>query len=144
MDSAVERRAAIILPRSSRPIRAADESNGSADGTWPNLTGHVKPHDYRHAHATVLDNSDVKKVLAMDRRGHAMPGMDAVYVHVTDDMRQHLCDVLEELWRSGSQSVTRLPPLGGPDPGRDPALPCTGEQRLAGVLTLTTQRGPFP
>jgi hypothetical protein len=43
----------------------------------------------------------VKKVLAMDRRGHAMAGMDAVYVHVTDDMRQHLCDVLEELWRSG-------------------------------------------
>jgi integrase len=87
----------IPIRKGNRKHKAAD----LADGTWPNLTGHVKPHDYRHTHATVLENSDVKKVLAMDRRGHAMAGMDAVYVHVTDDMRQHLCDVLEELWRNG-------------------------------------------
>jgi hypothetical protein len=36
----------------------------------------------------------------MDRRGHAMPGMDAIYNHVTPEMRQHLCNVLEELWQS--------------------------------------------
>lgn len=35
----------------------------------------------------------------MDRRGHAMPGMDAVYNHITMAMRQRLCDVLEQLWR---------------------------------------------
>jgi hypothetical protein len=35
----------------------------------------------------------------MDRRGHAMPGMDAVYNHITTEMRQRLCDVLESLWR---------------------------------------------
>jgi hypothetical protein len=35
----------------------------------------------------------------MDRRGHAMQGMDRVYTHVTTEMRQELCDVLEELWR---------------------------------------------
>jgi hypothetical protein len=35
----------------------------------------------------------------MDRRGHAMHGMDAVYVHPTHEMRQRLCAVLEELWR---------------------------------------------
>jgi hypothetical protein len=29
-----------------------------------------------------------------------MPGMDAVYNHVTPDMRRHLCDVLEDLWRT--------------------------------------------
>ena len=27
-----------------------------------------------------------------------MPGMDAVYNHITAEMRQHLCDVLEDLW----------------------------------------------
>lgn len=27
-----------------------------------------------------------------------MSGMDAVYNHITPDMRQHLCDVLENLW----------------------------------------------
>jgi hypothetical protein len=35
----------------------------------------------------------------MDRRGHAMPGMDAIYTHVTREMRQRLCDALEQLWR---------------------------------------------
>ena len=35
----------------------------------------------------------------MDRRGHALQGMDRVYMHVTRQMRQRLCDVLEELWQ---------------------------------------------
>jgi hypothetical protein len=39
------------------------------------------------------------KVIQMDRRGHAMPGMDRIYTHVTLEMRQRLCDVLEEFWR---------------------------------------------
>jgi|HubBroStandDraft_5_1064220.scaffolds.fasta_scaffold372901_2 hypothetical protein len=30
----------------------------------------------------------------MDRRGHALSGMDATYIHVTDDMRHKLCDYL--------------------------------------------------
>jgi hypothetical protein len=34
--------------------------------------------------------SDVPKVLQMDRRGHAMPRMDSVYVHPTDEMRQRM------------------------------------------------------
>jgi hypothetical protein len=41
----------------------------------------------------------VSKVIQMDRRGHAMQGMDRVYMHVTLEMRQCLCDILEELWR---------------------------------------------
>jgi hypothetical protein len=36
----------------------------------------------------------------MDRRGHAMQGMDRVYMHVTPEMRQRLCDVLEDLWQA--------------------------------------------
>jgi len=28
-----------------------------------------------------------------------MRGMDAVYVHPSDEMRQRLCDVLERLWQ---------------------------------------------
>ncbi|HUC24280.1 MAG TPA: hypothetical protein VMA73_16345 [Streptosporangiaceae bacterium] len=46
----------------------------------------------------------------MDRRDHAMAGMDAVYVHVTDDMRQHLCDVLEDLCRSGIAERYQIAP----------------------------------
>lgn len=85
------------------PIRQGNRKNSAADlsdGTWPNLTGKFKPHDDRHTHATWLDAAHLNKVLQMDRRGHAMAGMDAVYHHVTTEMRQQLCDVLEQLWRS--------------------------------------------
>jgi integrase len=85
----------IPIRHGNRKVKAAD----LADGTWPNLTGKFKPHDDRHTHATWLDAANLNKVLQMDRRGHAMPGMDAVYNHVTLEMRQQLCDVLEQLWQ---------------------------------------------
>lgn len=84
------------------PIRRGNRRNKAADlaqGIWPNLTGKFKPHDYRHSHATWLDTAGVSKVIQMDRRGHAMQGMDRVYMHVTPEMRQRLCDVLEGLWQ---------------------------------------------
>jgi len=84
------------------PIRKGNRKTKAADlaaGTWPNLTGKFRPHDDRHTHATWLDAAEVSKVIQMDRRGHAMQGMDRVYMHVTPEMRQRLCDVLERLWR---------------------------------------------
>jgi integrase len=85
----------IPIRQGNRKATAAD----MAEATWPNLTGKFKPHDDRHTHATWLDNADLHKVMQMDRRGHAMPGMDAIYTHVTPEMRQRLCDALEQLWR---------------------------------------------
>lgn len=85
------------------PIRKGNRKHKAADlaaGTWPDLVGKFKPHDDRHTHSTWLDASDIHKVLQMDRRGHAMPGMDSVYVHPTLEMRQRLCDVLEQLWHT--------------------------------------------
>jgi integrase len=85
------------------PIRKGNRKTKAADiaeDTWPNLTGKFKPHDDRHTHATWLDAADLHKVIQMERRGHAMPGMDAVYNHITPEMRQRLCDVLESLWRT--------------------------------------------
>lgn len=82
------------IRKGNRKYKAAD----MADGTWPNLTGKFKPHDDRHTHSTWLDNSEVNKVLQMERRGHAMRGMDSVYLHVTDAMRRRLCDILQQLW----------------------------------------------
>lgn len=54
----------------------------------------------------------------MDRRGHALQGMDQVYMHVTRQMHQHLCDVLEQLWYEPSPNgmnidpCSRVPPAG--------------------------------
>jgi gamma-glutamyl:cysteine ligase YbdK (ATP-grasp superfamily) len=39
-----------------------------------------------------------------------MPGMDAVYTHVTAEMRQHLCDVLEQLWQAAVAQRHALAP----------------------------------
>jgi hypothetical protein len=39
-------------------------------------------------------------VLQIHRRGHAMSGMDAAYIHPTDEMRDHLCDYLQGLWET--------------------------------------------
>ena len=90
----------IPIRKGNRRAKAAD----LAEATWPDLIGKFKPHDDRHTHATWLDAANLNKVIQMDRRGHAMPGMDAVYNHITPEMRQHLCDVLEGLW---DQAVAR-------------------------------------
>ena len=55
-------------------------------------------------------DSNVSKVLQMERRGHAMPGMDAVYVHPTPEMRQQLCDYLQQLWQQGIAERYKLAP----------------------------------
>jgi hypothetical protein len=52
----------------------------------------------------------VHKVLQMERRVHAMRGMDAVYLHVTDEMRQQLCGVLEQLWQGAVAQRYELAP----------------------------------
>lgn len=93
------------------PIRKGNRKNKAADladAVWPNLTGKFRPHDDRHTHATWLDAAALNKVVQMDRRGHAMPGMDAVYNHITLEMRQRLCDVLENLWRGALAERYRL------------------------------------
>jgi integrase len=95
------------------PIRKGNRKNKAADmaeGTWPNLLGKFKPHDDRHTHSTWLDVSSVPKVLQMDRRGHAMSGMDAVYVHPTPEMRQQLCDYLQQLWQQAVAERYKLAP----------------------------------
>jgi integrase len=96
----------IPIRKGNWKTRAADV----ADGTWPNLIGKFRPHDDRHTHATWLDAADLHKVIQMDRRGHAMPGMDAVYNHITLAMRQRLCDVLEQLWRDAVAQRYKLTP----------------------------------
>ena len=96
----------IPITKGNKKHKAAD----LAEATWPNLVGHFKPHDDRHTHATWLDSANLNKVIQMDRRGHAMPGMDAVYNHVTPDMRQRLCDALETLWQTAVAERRQITP----------------------------------
>jgi hypothetical protein len=93
-------------PPGHRRNKAAD----LADGTWPTLVGKFKPHDYRHSHATWLDAANLSKVIQMDRRGHTLQGMDRVYVHVTRQMRERFCEVLEELWQDALAERYKINP----------------------------------
>jgi integrase len=123
----------IPIRKGNKKVRAAD----IADGTWPNLLGHFKPHDDRHTHSTWLDDSGVSKVAQMDRRGHAMQGMDSVYIHVTDDMRRQLCNYLERLWHQGIAERYKLAPRSAV-PLLDQAL--TAHARKQQTETSTQQR----
>jgi len=96
----------IPIRKGNRKTKAAD----LAEGTWPNLLGKFKPHDDRHTQSTWLDLSGLPKVIQMDRRGHAMQGMDSVYLHVTEEMREMLCDYLEGLWKHGIAERYALAP----------------------------------
>jgi len=84
----------------------------------------------------------------MDRRGHAMPGMDAVYNHITMAMRQRLCDVLEQLWRDAVVQRYELVPRsavpllnqilddhGTGRPGLPAECPVRGLPALTGFLS---------
>jgi integrase len=78
-----------------------------ADSTWPNLTGKFRPHDFRHTHATWLEDVGLSKVIQMDRRGHAMSGMDRVYTHVTGEMRDRPCTHSRTSGATLSESAAR-------------------------------------
>jgi hypothetical protein len=108
--------------------------------------------------------SDLPKVIQMDRRGHVMQGMDATYIHVTDEMRQRLCDYLEQLWHKGIAERHALAPRSAvpilddiliaheknlqaePQPTaqseRTPAAGRTDAAQVPDVLTSTTTASP--
>jgi hypothetical protein len=46
----------------------------------------------------------------MDRRSHALQGMDRVYMQVTRQMRERLCAVLEELWQDALAERCKMSP----------------------------------
>lgn len=68
-------------------------------------------HDLRHTHKTALAEAGIEPVARDERLGHATPGMDGVYIHVTEPMRARILVAVEEWWAtSGARSTpTGLP-----------------------------------
>ena len=96
-----------IPVRSTRKTKAAD----SADGAWEPLHAHVWPHLFRHAHDTWLNDAGVHELMRKDRIGHAMPGMDGTYLHVTPQSRRDCCEALEALFWDAVSSVGHESPV---------------------------------
>jgi hypothetical protein len=74
-------------------------------GRPPILAGGVF-HGLQHFHKPALDEADPPPVLLHERMRHRMPGIQGVYSHVTDTMRQRLTAKLQRQWTT----VTRHRP----------------------------------
>lgn len=70
----------------------------------------------------------------MDRRGHVMQGMDATYLHITDDMRDRLCDYLQGLWETAVAERYAMAPRS--------AVPLLNEILIAHEASLEPQPEP--
>ena len=65
---------------------------------------HIRLHDLRHLHATLLLKAGVPVHVVAHRLGHADPAITLrVYAHVLDDQASHAAAVFQELMKSGGQ-----------------------------------------
>lgn len=62
-------------------------------------------HDLRHTHKTWLADDGCEPVARDERLGHATPGMDGVYIHVTAAMRRKILDSLQTRWEKYQASI---------------------------------------
>lgn len=63
------------------------------------------PHDLRHTHKTWLAEDECEPVARDERLGHATPGMDGVYIHVTPRMRKKIVKALQTRWAKYEASI---------------------------------------
>lgn len=55
-------------------------------------------HDLRHTHKTWLAEDEIEPRARDERLGHATAGMDGIYIHATDAMRDKILDGLTARW----------------------------------------------
>lgn len=71
----------------------------------PAIAEGLVPHDLRHTHKTWLAEDGIEPVARDERLGHATPGMDGVYIHVTPRMRRRVMKVLQARWGKYQASI---------------------------------------
>ena len=81
----------------------------------------------------------------MDRPGHAMHGVDAVYVHPTIEMCHRLCDVVEQLWQTAVARRYELAPRSAVPLLNEILITYEQSSRpgLSRKVPLTMREGPF-
>lgn len=65
---------------------------------WEPILPGLRFHDQRHTHRTWMTEDGIAAPLAYARLGHKMPGIEAVYDHVTDQMQPALMTALQRRW----------------------------------------------
>jgi integrase len=65
------------------------------------------PHGLRHSHKVWLDEDGHPRVVAEERMGHVVPGVEGVYSHVTEKMEQRVADSLQVRWEESLSAWSR-------------------------------------
>ncbi|HEY3503382.1 MAG TPA: hypothetical protein VGN37_11450 [Actinocatenispora sp.] len=78
--------------------------------SWLPVLRGLTPHGLRHGHQTWMDEADVARAVKTERMGHELPGMQAIYSHISPTMRDHLVTVLERLWSRSLADRARMHP----------------------------------
>jgi hypothetical protein len=92
------------------PGTGQQPSSDVALASWLPVLRRATPHGFRHGLQTWMDEDGIPEVLKTERLGHEMPGMHAVYGHVSDAMRAELRDALQARWDGSLRERGQLSP----------------------------------
>ncbi|WP_433253026.1 zinc finger domain-containing protein [Actinomadura nitritigenes] len=97
------------------PRREAAEAAGKAPAlvSWLPVKAGLTPHGLRHSHEVWMQEDRIPDVLRHERMGHIMPGIKAVYSHVSPAMRAELRDALQRRWEGALAERAALDIRGG-------------------------------
>lgn len=97
------------LPFPGVPIRgrgAAERSQAS----WTPIAAGLTPHGCKHSHKSLMVALRTPEVLSHERLGHELAGIGGVYSHVTQEMRNELCEQLTARWLSALDARLAMSP----------------------------------
>ncbi|GAA0907709.1 LacI family DNA-binding transcriptional regulator [Virgisporangium aurantiacum] len=81
-----------------------------AEACWLPIAPGLTPHGLRHSHKTEMDEMGTPKRLKDDRMGHLDGSVGARYSHITNAMRQALCDGLTQRWEAALRARKAMAP----------------------------------
>lgn len=98
-----------FTPPRGRGVRRYDPETVHLASWLPVLPG-LTPHGLRHSHQVWMDQIGLPEPLQVERMGHKVSGIRAVYRHVTPQDRARLKDGLQTLWRESLEARFALAP----------------------------------
>lgn len=91
------------------PVRGRGAAN-RAQGSWNPIRAGLTPHCLKHSHKTWMIEDRIGEILQHERLGHLMPGIGAVYSHITPAMRTDLLNALTRRWETSLRERATLHP----------------------------------
>lgn len=91
------------------PIRGRNAA-GRADACWLPVAPGLTPHGLRHSHKTFMEELGTPSKLMDERMGHEDGSVQAVYSHITPEMRRNLLAGLTAMWEAALDERRALSP----------------------------------